>query len=124
VVLNLPNPIPCNICSAHTPIPSPIYGELRPGTWVVNQRASMKPPTLVQLLRGFSTCPQPKLGAASVAVAVRGGAVVPLQYADLAVELARWPAGAWAHALAGRVGGCRPSFFSYPLVGPAVRRYV
>jgi hypothetical protein len=89
------------------PIPSLIYGELRPGTWVVNQRASMKPPTLVQLLRSFAAYPQPKLGAASVAVAVRGGTVVPQQYADLAVELARWPAGAWARARGGYAGVAR-----------------
>ncbi len=61
----------------------------------------MDPLALTMMLRGFSVCPQPKLGAASVAVAVRGGAVVPQQYADLAVELARWPAGAWGHALNG-----------------------
>jgi hypothetical protein len=78
-------------------------------SWVVNQSASMDPVTAVQLLRSFSACRPPKLGAVSVAVAVREGAVVPQQYADLAVELARWPAGAcgggWAGTARGRLGG-------------------
>jgi hypothetical protein len=68
--------------------------ELRPGTWVVDQQASMHPAAVVQLLRGFTD----RRGAATVAVAVRGSGVDPQQYADLAAELARWPGGASVRA--------------------------
>ncbi len=73
---------------------------MRPGTWVINQGKSMEPVALMQLMRGFSH----RLGGVATAVAVREGAVVPQQYADLAVELARWPAGACGGRLLGRPG--------------------
>jgi hypothetical protein len=51
---------------------------------------------ITQLMRSFTgeAFPPSSLGAASVTVEVYKAEFIPQQYADLAVELARWPAGA------------------------------
>jgi hypothetical protein len=65
---------------------------VQPGTWSLNSSPPMEPLILMQLLHGFTS----SLGGLKVVVAVREGGVVWQQYADLAAEMARWPAGACA----------------------------